>query len=73
MKPNINGIKAYVSSRKSIAITGLLVRLCGYDDMRNFFADLHQWGYTRDFTYDSTTESFNRFVRLYLKEMYLAD
>lgn len=73
MKPNIKGIKAFLSSRTTIGITGHLVRLCGYDDMRDFFADIHAWGHTRDFTYDTTTENLNRFLRKYLRETYLND
>jgi hypothetical protein len=71
MTPNLEGIKLVLSSRASIAITGHLISLCGFDDMRDFFESIHQWGYSRDFTYETTTENLNRFVRKYLRECYL--
>ncbi len=72
-KPNIKGIKRIVFSSEDIVITDYLIKkvLC-FEDMREFFAAIHEWGYSKDFTYQELlTESFQLFIREFLKENYL--
>lgn len=73
MKPNLIKIEKLVKSKKAIVINQkFITRILGFDDMRDFAESLHDFGYTTDFTYlDYQTESWQSFLRRYLKEGFL--
>lgn len=73
MKENINEIKRIVESKEAIIINNHFIkRVLGFDDMRDFFQSIGDWGYSHDFTYkDKQTEDFKTFFHEYLKENYL--
>jgi len=61
-------IKNLLRDKKAVKLDGVLIKLLGFEDMRDFFEDINAWGYARNFTYDPAPSSFQRFLRLYLKE-----
>jgi len=73
MKENINAIKRLLASNKAIVINNRFIKsVLGFDDMREFFQSIGDWGYGHDFTYqDNKTEDFQKFLREYLKENYI--
>lgn len=71
MQPNLIKIERLLKSKKAININNKLAKMCGFEDMRDFFESIHNWGYSRDFTYQTTEYDIQRFTRAYLKEVYL--
>lgn len=66
-------IAKLVKSKKAIVVNnGFIKRTLGFDDMRDFARSIGDWGYVTDFTYlDHQTESWQLFLRRYLKEQFL--
>lgn len=68
MAINEKKIRALLKSRKPIILnTSFIKNVLGYDDMRDFFSDLANWGNNTDFTYQTTQNDCNRFLRAFLK------
>lgn len=67
----IKALKKLVKNRAPIVLNNNLLKLLNCDDWRDFFEEIHSWGYSRDFTYQTTQNDFNRFVKLFIKENYL--
>jgi hypothetical protein len=69
---NNKKLKKIVNSKKAIILNHDFIKnVLGYDDMRDFAEVLHNWGYHRDFTYENTEYSWDRFFKTFLKETYL--
>lgn len=62
-------VERLLKEKKNIPITQeLITKVLGFDDMRDFFSAIGNWGYNSDFTYqDDVTENYNKFVRAFLK------
>ncbi len=62
-------VERIVKDRKAIVINQELINgVLGFDDMRDFFSAIGNWGYHSDFTYmDDVTENMQKFVRAFLK------
>ena len=72
MQPNLIKLEQLLSSKKAININHKLVKkILGFEDMRDFFEAIHQWGYSRDFTYQRTEYNLQSYLRLWLREEYL--
>lgn len=71
MQPDIQRIEGMLNSKAPILINNRFAKVLGFDDMRDLFASIHEWGYSRDFTYDTKTVDMQRFLRAYLRETYL--
>jgi uncharacterized protein YgfB (UPF0149 family) len=56
----------------TLKILNEIKRLQGHEDWRNVFEDIHNWGYTTDFTYNPVTDVMQTTVDQYLKE-YVSD
>lgn len=71
-QPNIIKIEKLVKSRKPISINNKFIkRILGFEDMRDFCESIHNWGYSRDFTYQTLEYDWQRFLKTYLKEEFL--
>lgn len=71
MKPDLIKIERLLKTRKTINLNNKLARTLGYDDMRDLFTSIYQWGNTKDFTYQNTEYDMQRFLRAYLRETYI--
>lgn len=71
-KPDLKKIAELVKSRETIIISTRFIKTLGFDDIRDFFESVHDFGYTTDFTYnDAQTTDFYHFMRRYLKDTFL--
>ena len=70
MQPNLIKIERLIKSKKAININNKLAKMLGFEDMRDFFAEIHEWGYNRDFTYQNTEYDMQKFLRAFVKETY---
>ncbi len=68
---NLVKIERLLKSKKAIKFNNKLVKLLGFDDMRDFFEDIHSWGHSRDFTYQTTQDDMQKFIRAYIRENFL--
>jgi hypothetical protein len=72
MQPNLIKLEKLVKSKKPILINNKLIkRILGFSDMRDFCEAINSWGYSHDFTYDTKTEDWQRYLRAWFKEEYL--
>lgn len=68
-KTDYERLERYLKTNRPIQIdTRLIVRILGYDDMRDFFMALANWGHNTDFTYnEGPTMHPQRYLRAFLK------
>lgn len=71
MQPDLIKIERLIKSKKAVNINNKLVKMLGFDDMRDFFESIHSWGYSRDFTYQTTQDDMQRFTKAYIRETFL--
>ena len=72
MKPNLIKIELLLKSRKAILVNNKLIkRTLGFEDMREFCEAIHNWGYSRDFTYSIVPDNWDRYLRTFLRERFL--
>lgn len=73
LKADLFKIERLVKNKKSIVVDQKFIKeVLGFEDMRDFTQSIGDWGYTTDFTYlDHQTESWQLFLRRYLKENFL--
>ena len=72
-KTNIELIEQYLKKHRKIEVNNALIKLLGYDDVRDFTKELGDWGYTTDFTYNvRPTEDWNAHLRMFIKETFLS-
>lgn len=68
---NLIKLERLLKSRSPILINNKFIKkILGYDDMRDFYKDIGDWGYTSDFTYRNEEYDNQRFLRRFLKETY---
>jgi hypothetical protein len=65
-------IKKFLKENKKIEVNNKLIKLLGFDDMRDFVKSIGDWGHCTDFTYRTETRDWQRFLRLYIKEVFLS-
>jgi hypothetical protein len=69
---NLIKIERLLKKKEKIVINNKFIkRILGFDDMRDFYKDVGDWGYCTDFTYRNEEYDNQRFLRRYLKETYL--
>lgn len=71
---NVNRIKLakLLRSKKAIIVNNNFIKkTLGFDDMRDFYREIGDWGYVTDFTYRTEEYDNQRFLRRFLKETYL--
>ncbi len=72
MQPNLIKLEKLLQSKKAILLNNKLIkRTLGFDDIRDFLKVISDWGYARDFTYQTETEDWQRFLRLWIKEEFI--
>lgn len=72
MQTNLIKLKKLVDSKKAILINNKFVfRTLAFSDVREFCEAIHSWGYSRDFTYQTIQNDWQRFLRTWIKETYL--
>lgn len=71
MQPNLIKIERLYQSKKAININNKLAKMLGFEDMRDLFAEIHAWGYNKDFTYQNSEYDMQKFLRLFLKDNYI--
>lgn len=65
-------IAKFLRENKKVEVNNKLIKLLGYDDIRDFTKALGDWGYTTDFTYNERpTLDWNTHIRLFIKETFL--
>lgn len=71
-KANLIKLEKLLKSKKAIVVNNKFIkRILGFDDMRDFYKEIGDWGYVNDFTYRTEMYDNQRFLRRFLKETYL--
>lgn len=71
-KQKTNKVRKLVKSDKPIVLDQELIeKTLGFEDMRDFTQTLLNWAVCSDFTYSDDMYSWDKFIKLFLKEHYL--
>lgn len=69
--PNLIKLERLLKSRKPILINNKFIkRILGFEDMRDFYKAVGDWGHCTDFTYRNEEYDNQRFIRRFLRETY---
>lgn len=67
-----NKIKKFLKENKKIEVNNKLIKMLGYDDVRDFTKALGDWGHCTDFTYnEKPTQDFDTHIRMFIKHLFL--
>lgn len=66
-------VQKLLKSKKAIVINDTMMHTLGYDNTRDFFAALGNWGYNSDFGRfsEATDTSVQSYIRTFLKDQYV--
>lgn len=61
-------IKKFLRENRKIEVNNKLIKMLGYEDIRDFTSELYYWGHNTDFTYQSwPTSDWQAYIRAFVK------